>query len=102
MEKGKGKGKRNKKLSDRRNEDDNEPIGASSSVDRGSQIESRHGQRRERDSSYEEFSKFQIFFIFGKVTTPMFTSSLSTPLFNKCLVVILVLFLKHMKIQKSL
>lgn len=57
VEKGKGKGKGNKNLSDLRKENDKEPIGASSTVDAGSQLESSRGQGRKRDSSYEEFSQ---------------------------------------------
>ena len=44
-------------MSDPRKENDKEPIGASSTVDADSQLESTRGQRRKRDSSYEEFSQ---------------------------------------------
>ena len=56
VDKGKGKGKTNNKLSNPRKENGKERIGASSTVDAGSQLESSRGQRRKRDSSYEEFS----------------------------------------------
>ena len=42
-DKGSGEGKMNKKYSELRKDDDKETIGASSTVDAGSELESRHG-----------------------------------------------------------